>query len=50
MSRDFSLRQANPGLEVSVKHRMAQYVRFGRMPATAGEAIHELGALLKGAA
>ena len=24
MSRDFSLRQANPGLKVSVKHRMAQ--------------------------
>jgi hypothetical protein len=24
MTRDFSLRQANPGLKVSVKHRMAQ--------------------------
>jgi hypothetical protein len=24
MSRDFSPRQANPGLEVSAKHRMAQ--------------------------
>lgn len=30
--------------------REGQYVRFGRMPATAGEAIHELGALLRGAA
>jgi hypothetical protein len=37
ISRDFSLRQANPGLEVSVKHRMAQR----RSPRSAGVVVRE---------